>query len=449
MRITKKVFTDLAIWMIGFGILMGIIFPFMMIPMGVPSTITLTAMFFTMCIIAGIAVGVVNIILARNVVGKRLKTLSDRMCYVEHHINDVIKSDKFDCSPESCYIEVDSEDVLGENAKAFNSLVDTLSVSLKTEIAIRRYTEMLTSHLNIDDLASRALQQLVSIANANAGAILIDISGELQLLSSTGIIKPELLAENPLVQDALSFDKRENIKLPTDINLDGVIAEFRPREVIIEPIKYKQIPLGIIVLASVYEFLPEIHNSLDLFSQGLALALNNALTHDQVQKLAAIDPLTNIYNRRFGLIRLHEEYARAIRHQQALGVMMIDVDDFKKINDTFGHSVGDRVIYHIAKVIRSAIREGDIAMRYGGEEFLCVIVGASTEDVHKIAEKILRMIKDSVIRHGQQSIKTTISIGIAAYPEDEINSEQDLIEFADKALYMAKDMGKNRIVIYN
>lgn len=448
-RLTKKVFYDLAIWMMGFGVLMGIIFPYFMILMGVSPEITLTLMFRTMCILAGLIVGIINIALAKSIVGKRVKTLTDRMCYVEKHISQVISSDNFDCTPENCYVRVDSEDELGESAKAFNSLVDTLSVSLQTEIAIRHYTEMLTSHLKIDDLASRALQQLISISGSNAGAILIDISGELQLLTSTGIKNPELLTCNHIIEDVLKFEKRSVTKLPNDIVLDGVVTQFKPKEVIVEPIKYKQIPLGVIVLSSVNEFSKDIHNSLDLFSQGLALALNNALTHDQVQKLAAIDPLTNIYNRRFGLIRLHEEYARAIRHHTSLGVMMIDVDGFKDINDTFGHSVGDKVIYHIANVIRSAIREGDIIMRYGGDEFMGVILGASTEDVNKIAEKIHRMVRDSVIKHGDQTIKTTLSIGIASYPEDDIENDQDLIEYADKALFIAKDMGKNRIVVYS
>lgn len=449
MRITKNVFADLSIWMIGFGMLMGVIFPFAIILMGVPSEITLTVMFFVMCIVAGLLVGVVNIILAKYVVESKVKKLADRMRYVETHINNILKSDSFDCTPENCYIAVDTEDALSDNARAFNSLVDTLSISLNTEIAIRRYTEMLTSHLNIDDLASRALQQLINIANANAGAILIDTSGELKLLASTGIISPEALASNPFIEDVLRSEKRANIKLPADINLDGVIAEFRPREVVVEPIKYKQIPLGVIVLSSVNEFQEEVHNSLDLFSQSLALALNNALTHDQAQRLAAIDPLTNIYNRRFGLIRLHEEYARAVRHQSGLGVMMIDIDDFKNVNDTFGHTVGDKVIYHTAKIIRSAIREGDIVMRYGGEEFMCVITGASTEDTKKVAEKIHRMVKDSIIRHGHHTIKITISVGISSYPEHDANNDQDLIEYADKALYIAKDMGKDRIVTYS
>ena len=448
-RITKKVFADLAIWMMGFGMLMGIVFPYIIILMGVPSQITLTVMFRLMCIIAGLIVGVVNITLARNIVGKRLETLTDRMNMVNKHLSNVVLTDEFNCTPETCYIEVDSEDELGSSAMAFNSLIDTLSVSLKTQIAIRHYTEMLTSHLKIDDLACRALQQLSSISGANAGAILIDVSGELQLLASSGIKNTESLASNPVLHDVLAGEKRSVIKLPNDIVLDAVITEYWPREVIVEPIMYKQIPLGLIILASIQEFSPDILNSLDLFSQSLALALNNALTHDQVQKLAAIDPLTNIYNRRFGLIRLHEEYSRAVRHNTALGVMLIDIDDFKAINDTFGHPVGDKVIYHIASIIRSAIREGDIIMRYGGEEFVGVIIGASTEDVHKIAEKIRRLVRDSVIKHGQQRINTTVSVGISAYPEDNINNDQDLIEFADKALYIAKDMGKDKIVIYN
>lgn len=448
-RFTRKVFLDLAISMVGFGAIMGIVFPFMLILMGVPKGIAFTKMFFTLCILAGLIVGAINITLAKIIVGKRLRTLTNRMNYVDKHLKNVSQSGEFNCTPENCYIKVDSDDELGTSAMAFNSLVDTLSVSLKTEIAIRQYTEMLTSHLKIDDLANKALRQLISISDAHAGAILIEISGELKLLSSTGIKESDLIVNNPILQDALISEKRSIVNLPSELVLDAVITEFRPKEVIVEPIKYKQVTLGLIVLASTYEFSPDILNTLDLFSQGLALALNNALTHDQVQKLAAIDPLTNIYNRRFGLIRLHEEFSRSIRNHTSLGVMMLDIDDFKAVNDTFGHPVGDKVIYHIASVIRSSIREGDIIMRYGGEEFMGVIIGASTEDVHKIAEKIRRVVQDSFVKHGQQKINTTISIGIAAYPENDVDSDQDLIEFADKALYTAKNTGKNKTVIYS
>lgn len=109
-----------------------------------------------------------------------------------------------------------------------------------------------------------------------------------------------------------------------------------------------------IILASAAGFKDEVRSRLDLFCQGMALALNNALTYDRLQTLAALDPLTGIYNRRFGMTRLHEEFTRAVRTTGPLGVMMFDIDHFKKVNDTYGHLAGDRVLIQVAKIARTA-----------------------------------------------------------------------------------------------
>ena len=101
--------------------------------------------------------------------------------------------------------------------------------------------------------------------------------------------------------------------MPADVAIDGVLVDFRPREVLVDPVSYKQIPLGAIVLASASGFSDEVRLRLDLFRQGLSLALNNSLVHDRLQRLAALDPLTAVYNRRFGMSRLHEEFGRAVR----------------------------------------------------------------------------------------------------------------------------------------
>ena len=158
--------------------------------------------------------------------------------------------------------------------------------------------------------------------------------------------------------------------LPDDVAVEGVLTDFRPREVIVDPMLYKGVPLGTIILASAAGFTNEVKSRLDLFGQGMALAMNNALTHDRLQKLAALDPMTGIYNRRFGMARLSEEFSRAVRTTGPLGVMMFDIDHFKKVNDTYGHLAGDRVLIQVTKTARAALREGDILMRYGGEEFI-------------------------------------------------------------------------------
>lgn len=446
LRITKRVFDDLAIWMIGFGIFIGIIFPYFMLLMGVSSAISLSWWFRAACILAGLFVGAVNIILARRVVGNRLRLLANHMVGIEDNLKAISgKNEPFDCSSMECHIPVDSADAIGESAQAFNKLVDTLSRSMHTEISIRTYTQMLTNHLETDKLCKHALESLLQISGAQGGAVLIEDSGEMHLLSAFGIRKPEVLLDNQLLLNVLKTETRNIVDIPEGVLLDGVVTDFRPRAIILEPIKYKQIPMGIIVLVSSKLFQEDVLETLDLFSRSLALALHNAIVHDQVQKLAAIDPLTGIYNRRFGMTRLHEEFVRAVQIESALGVLMLDLDHFKGINDTYGHSIGDRVIRQVSNIARNALREGDILVRLGGDEFLAVLLGASLSDVSLTAERIRRQVDEHVITIGDQHVHVTVSIGGVSFPEKEVDGENDLIEAADRALYHAKNSGRNKV----
>jgi two-component system, cell cycle response regulator len=447
-RLTRKVFDDLAIWMVGFGMLIGIVFPFFMVMLGVSHEIALSWWFFATCIVAGLFVGSVNIILARTVVGNRLKLLASHMVTIEDHLKEISgKNEAFECNAMKCHIPVDSADAIGDSASAFNALVDTLSQSMHTEIGIRTYTQMLTNHLETDKLCRNALDSLIQMSEAQGGAILTEESGEMKLLASVGIRKPEFLLENQLILNVLRKETRNIVEIPEGMFLDGILADFTPRMTILEPVKYKQIPMGIIVLASGKPFRPEVLDTLDLFSKSLALALHNAITHDQVQKLAAIDPLTGLYNRRFGMTRLREEYVRSIQIESALGLIMFDIDHFKAVNDTYGHSIGDRVIRQIANTARSVLREGDIIIRLGGDEFLAVLLGASMHDVALTAEKFRRQIEEKVISYGDQQIHVTVSLGGVSYPEFECAGEQDLIDAADRALYLAKNAGRNRFAV--
>ena len=445
-RITKKVFDDLAIWMVGFGMFIGIVFPYFMLLMGVSGTIALTWWFRTACILAGLFVGVVNIALARRVVGDKLRLLADHMVGIEGNLKAISgKNEAFDCSSMKCHLPVDSADAIGESSQAFNNMVDTLSRSMHTEISIRTYTQMLTNHLETDKLCSHALDSLLELSGAQGGAILIEDSGEMRMISSFGIRKPEVLLDNQLLLNVLRTESRNIVDIPDDLMLDGVVTDFRPRVSILEPIKYKQIPMGIIVLVSGSLFRDDLLDTLDLFSRSLALALHNAMVHDQVQRLAAIDPLTGIYNRRFGMTRLHEEFARAVQIESAIGLLMLDIDHFKGVNDTYGHSIGDRVIRQIANVAREALREGDILIRLGGDEFMAVLLGASLHDVSVTAERIRRQVEERVISFGDQRVQVTVSIGGVSFPEKEMTGEQELIDAADRALYHAKNSGRNKV----
>lgn len=125
---------------------------------------------------------------------------------------------------------------------------------------------------------------------------------------------------------------------------------------------------------------------------------------------------------------------------------MLDIDHFKQINDTYGHNIGDKIIVMITKAIKSAIRDGDLLIRYGGEEFLSVLPGASQHDANIIAQRIRIMVADSILKENEQAISVTVSLGTATFPNKDIADIQQFIAMADEAMYSAKNSGRNRVV---
>ncbi len=447
MRLTKKVFLDLGIFMIAFGLGIGIVFPFFVMLLGVSNEIALSPLFFFLCILAGLAVGAFNFFISKIVVGKRLRILAKHMNKVENKISDSMGSSIIqDCVNDECYIEVDSNDEIGESAHSFNELIMTLSGFMKTEKEVKEFNQILSTQIELEVLARKAVDKLLEHMNSDAGCLIIEQNGELVPVSSRGIKNPEKLINNDLITESYYKNLSKTIHLPKEIKIDGLLLEFVPNEIRIEPISYKNVSLGIVVLAFKESFNSNLKTNLELHLNTLSLALRNSITYNQLQTLAAFDQLTGLYNRHFGLNRLVEEYKRSSRTGEPLGVLMFDIDHFKSINDTYGHTVGDKVLRNIAKFIRIGLREGDFVIRYGGEEFVIVLPGASKEDSKDVAERIRRIIQESVTQHGKQVIKFTVSIGCTSYPQYDAKDENELIKIADEALYEAKESGRNKVV---
>lgn len=153
------------------------------------------------------------------------------------------------------------------------------------------------------------------------------------------------------------------------------------------------------------------------------------------------DMLTGLYNRRFMAQKAEQLFTRAIRHREQLHVLMIDIDHFKKVNDTLGHSVGDEVLKAIATTIQTFVSSNDTVIRYGGEEFIVYIVNSTTETTQYVANRI----RDGVasIHHSNVPWTVTISIGIASLKDDDTIENQ--IKRADQFLYASKRNGRNRV----
>lgn len=182
-------------------------------------------------------------------------------------------------------------------------------------------------------------------------------------------------------------------------------------------------------------------------SEQISLALANMKLQETLRMQTLRDPLTSLFNRRYMESSLERELLRAKRNSQQLSVLMLDVDHFKRFNDTFGHDAGDLLLKEFAAMLQKNVRGEDIACRFGGEEFILILPTCPLDIAIKRAEKILADTRALNIQHQQQSLgKITVSIGIAVFPEHDDDIE-GLLRLADKALYSAKREGRDRAVV--
>ncbi len=175
-----------------------------------------------------------------------------------------------------------------------------------------------------------------------------------------------------------------------------------------------------------------------------SVALENARRHRLVERQAATDELTGLPNRRLFMRSLTTEVARAKRAGGVFSVVMLDIDDFKRVNDRFGHDAGDRALRVFSDVLRSAMRETDVAARIGGEEFACLLPSSDAAGAYGLAERIRTDLASRAIPLPDgREVSITASLGIAAYPA--AKTAEGLLRAADLALYQAKAEGKNRV----
>jgi diguanylate cyclase (GGDEF)-like protein len=176
---------------------------------------------------------------------------------------------------------------------------------------------------------------------------------------------------------------------------------------------------------------------------------NDRLRHvnDRLQELSMTDPLTGIYNRLYFHKRFRYEFQRAARYQTPLTLLMLDLDHFKKINDTYGHPFGDHVLKQASRVLVDSLRQVDLVARYGGEEIIIVCPETDAAGAKIVAERLRTNVEKMDCVVDDIKSKVTVSIGVAIFPGDGITSEEELLQLADEALYRAKQAGRNCVKI--
>jgi diguanylate cyclase (GGDEF)-like protein len=201
----------------------------------------------------------------------------------------------------------------------------------------------------------------------------------------------------------------------------------------------------VIDLTDVTDAPKEFRQLMRAFNRMSATVQQNVET---IQTSSRTDQLTGMYNRRHLMAEGYRILSVALRADKPCSCLMIDIDHFKNVNDTYGHPVGDKFLIHIAGCLRTAIRESDMAARFGGEEFLVLAPNASLAEALLLATRIREIVASTPLVLGSITVNNTVSIGVAEYaPEPQFGSNvlEDMIEKADKALYRAKQCGRNRV----
>ncbi|MCD6577398.1 MAG: sensor domain-containing diguanylate cyclase [Anaerolineaceae bacterium] len=451
--VKRSVLRNLLLSMLAFGLFVGLIFP--------PFAKTIlntdkaySPIFISLCVVAGLLVGIFNFFIFRILVSRELNLIQKGMRHVHENIADVEVLEE-NCISE-CTLDITSADIIGDISISFNSMTHEVFKRLELDGESQILNSKLMHSTELENVADTILSRMAAVMGAKAGLLYGGKLEKMQLLSDFGVDKTDEII-NILTDRFGPIEKAlKTGNILSYSQLDGwewfsqstPLGSFRPGSILLIPLMTKQQSVGLVVLAcGIQRPSPQQKKTLETLRSFAAPYLDNSILHKRITELAAIDDLTNILNRRFGMRRLKEEYSRASRHGVPISAVMFDIDHFKNFNDTFGHNAGDAVLKMVASTLQENLRAEDMVCRYGGEEFLMGIAGAGMNDSALITERIRRAVETNHIRWGNKQLSVTISSGVATYPVVRASICEELITAADKALYAAKEFGRNQVTV--
>jgi|GEM_PF-1584878 len=257
------------------------------------------------------------------------------------------------------------------------------------------------------------------------------------LKHDTGIFVRTLLKKKAVIIDASSVDSQYDKSMVDELNLTEFAAI---------PLEAHDRALGVLVVDNIHQLRKiseEDISLLGIFANQAAIAIENARMYEWTRDRAITDGVTGIYNHRYFQEKLAEELQKSISANRNLSLLFLDLDDFKKYNDTFGHQAGDEVLRRVAEILRT--ESGATVARYGGEEFAVILPGRTKHAAVETAEKIRNSVERELTLERTGKRQITVSIGVSNFPDTSVKHPWELVEMADKELYRAKQNGKNRV----
>ena len=324
---------------------------------------------------------------------------------------------------------------------------------------ILNVAQVVVSSLDLDEVLQNILHSAMTVMDMPAGSIaLYDVSScHLKLHAHAGLsdkfvaldrweVKPSGLTHEILERGELFVIKDTHRE---DFFNNPLAIEEGIRSLIAVPLKIQQRTIGVLYLDDFKprEFVVEKLELLSILTSFATMSIDHARLHEWTLQLACTDGLTSLYNHRQFIKIFAEEVARAYRYEKALSIILFDVDDFKKFNDTYGHPNGDIVLREMANMLRELLRDCDTIFRYGGEEFVVLLPETPLSEAVKVAERIRIFVETESPLFLTEITKThgiTVSVGVAALPNDGSDTSS-LLKTVDDLMYQAKSEGKNKV----
>ena len=339
---------------------------------------------------------------------------------------------------------------------------DSKTNALETEVKglkdLIEVAKAVVSTLDLDTVLQAILTSAMGFAEAPAGSVALycDAKRELTLHAHSGLtadfvkterwtVAPGGLTDRVLQAGEIYFiedtDKTSFFSNPIALN-EGI------RSMVCVPLVFQSRIMGILYLDDYKprQFDREKLNLLAILASFAAMAIHNATLHKQTKLMTITDALTGLHNHRYFKQYFKKEMARAKRYHKPFSLIMMDVDDFKSFNDSFGHAAGDDLLRILGAVIMETVRGVDVAFRYGGEEFIVLLPETRLEKAILAAERLRQAVQRGTAEKlaGAASHGVTVSIGVASYPEN-ADKMDELFNIVDSLLYMAKRCGKNKV----
>ena len=318
--------------------------------------------------------------------------------------------------------------------EAINALSRNTTAVLDVDELLEKSCETILQAFPVDHVAILLLEEKSLVLRAHKGKLTLRFPERGEIPPGTGLTQRAVESRRPIVENDVSA-------------VAGYVPGFaETRSEMCLPLISTGETIGVLTLESTKPgaFTANDVQPLESVADICAAAIQNARYFDRIRQMAYVDGLTGIFNRRYFEMRVTEEIERARRYDNTLSLVMVDIDHFKRLNDEFGHLLGDEVLRQVSNVFGQNLRKSDIVCRYGGEEFVLVMPQTPSEQAGSATDKLRKTVENWTFPGVARPV--TISAGVATFPADG-DDRDGLVAAADRALYAAKQGGRNRVVM--